>query len=95
MPEISALERLDPAGTATPSALARAEQITPQAMGATPSALARRGLVEHHPDTEDGRLTVMSLTEADRRFVGDKRSARTEQLAKALSGGFTRRNCRS
>lgn len=90
MPEMSALARLDRAGSATPSVLARAEQITPQAMGATLSALARRGLVEGQPDPADGRRTVMSLTGAGRQIVHSKRSARTEQLAKALSDGFTR-----
>jgi DNA-binding MarR family transcriptional regulator len=89
LPEISALARLDRAGSATPGALARAEQITPQAMGATLAALAQRGLVKRHPDPEDGRRAVMSLTEAGRRAVHSKRSARTQQLAKALSGGFT------
>jgi DNA-binding MarR family transcriptional regulator len=89
LPEISALERLDRADSATPSRLARAEQITPQAMGVTLSGLEQRGLVERHPDPEDGRRAVMSLTEAGRRFVHNKRSARTEQLAKALQDGFT------
>jgi DNA-binding MarR family transcriptional regulator len=90
LPEISALERLDRAGSATPSRLARAEQISPQAMGVTLSALEQRGLVERHPDPADGRRAVMSLTGAGRRFVHRKRSARTEQLAKALQDGFTR-----
>jgi DNA-binding MarR family transcriptional regulator len=89
LPEISALERLDRAGSAIPSRLARAEEITPQAMGVTLSGLEQRGLVERHPDPEDGRRAVMSLTEAGRRFVHNKRSARTEQLAKALQDGFT------
>jgi DNA-binding MarR family transcriptional regulator len=86
---MSALARLDRAGSTTPSALARAEQITPQAIGATLSALEQRGLVERRPDPADGRRAVMSLTEAGRRVVHSKRSARTEQLATALSGGFT------
>jgi DNA-binding MarR family transcriptional regulator len=90
LPEISALERLDRAGSATSSRLARAEQISPQAMGVTLSALEQRGLVERQPDPADGRQAVMSLTEAGRRFVHNKRSARTEQLAKALHDGFSR-----
>jgi len=88
-PEISALERLDRAGSATPGRLAAAEQITPQGMGGTLGELVRRGLVERHPDPADGRRVVMSLTEAGRRFVRNKRTARTEQLAKALSDRFT------
>jgi DNA-binding MarR family transcriptional regulator len=90
LPEISALDRLDRAGSAVPSALARAEQITPQAMGATLAALEERGLAERRADPADGRRAVMSLTEAGRRVVRNKRSARTEQLAKALHDGFTR-----
>jgi DNA-binding MarR family transcriptional regulator len=88
-PEISALERLDRAGSATPGRLAAAEQITPQAMGATLGELTRRGLAERRSDPADGRRVVVSLTEAGRRFVRNKRNARTEQLAKALSDRFT------
>lgn len=88
-PEMSALSRLDAGGPATPSALARAEQITPQGMGATLNRLVRRGLVARHPDPEDGRRTLMSLTEDGERVVRTKRSARTQQLAVILSAGFT------
>ena len=93
-PEISALERLDRAGSATPGRLAAAEQISPQGMGGTLGELVRRGLVERHPDPADGRRVVMSLTEAGRRFVRNKRTARSEQLAKALADRFTREELR-
>jgi DNA-binding MarR family transcriptional regulator len=89
LPELSALSRLDRAGSATPSELARAEQISPQAMGVTLGTLAGRGLVERRADPSDGRRAVMSVTEAGRRVVRDKRAARTDQLAKALRDGFT------
>jgi DNA-binding MarR family transcriptional regulator len=82
LPERSALARLDRGGPATPSALARLEQITPQGMGA-------RGLVERRPDPGDGRRAVMSLTEAGRQALQDRRNARTEQIAEALAAGFT------
>jgi len=39
LPEMSALSRLERAGSATTSDLARVDQITPQAMGATLAAL--------------------------------------------------------
>jgi DNA-binding MarR family transcriptional regulator len=90
MPETSALSRLDRGGPATPSELARAEQITPQGMGATLNELARRGLVERRPDPNDGRRVFMSLTEAGRELVHSKRTARMRQLAQALADGFTR-----
>ena len=89
LPESSALVRLDRGGPATPSALAALEQISPQSMGATLAALEARGLVERHPDPQDGRRSVMSVTDAGRQMLGDKRNARSEQLAVALSAGFT------
>jgi DNA-binding MarR family transcriptional regulator len=58
-------------------------------MGATLGELTRRGLAERRSDPADGRRVVVSLTEAGRRFVRNKRTARTEQLAKALSDRFT------
>jgi DNA-binding MarR family transcriptional regulator len=89
LPESSALVRLDRGGPATASALARQEQISPQSMGATLAALETRGLVERHPDPDDGRRIVLSVTEAGLQVLGDKRTARVEQLARALSDGFT------
>jgi DNA-binding MarR family transcriptional regulator len=89
LPEFSALARLDRGGAVTPGELAKAEQISPQAMGTTLGGLERQGLVARQPDPGDGRRVVMSLTEAGRRAVRDKRAVRTAQLAKALSGGFT------
>ena len=89
LPETSALARLDRGGPATPGALAKQEQISPQSMGATLGALAARGLVERRPDPQDGRRAVMSVSEAGRQVLHSKRSARTQQLARALSDGFT------
>jgi DNA-binding MarR family transcriptional regulator len=90
LPEMSALLRLDRGGPTTPSALARAEQITRQGMGATLNGLARRGLVERHPDPQDGRRTLMMLTDIGRQVVRSERSSRTRQLGKVLSDRFTR-----
>jgi DNA-binding MarR family transcriptional regulator len=89
LPESAALTRLNRGGPATSSALAKQEQISAQSMGATLAALEARGLVERHPDPDDGRRVVLSITEAGQGLLRDKRNARTEQLAKALSAGFT------
>ncbi len=89
VPETSALARLDRNGPATSSELARTEQISPQSMGATLSALEARGLVARDPDARDGRRVVLSVTEAGRQLLRDKRDARTEHLARALAAGFT------
>ena len=90
LPESSALARLDRGGPATPTALAKLEQISPQSMGATLGALEARGLVERRPDPEDGRQVVISATEAGLQALRNRRNARTEHLAQALSTGFTR-----
>ena len=90
LPERSALARLDRGGPAIPSALARREQISPQGMGATLAGLEARRLVERRSDPADRRRVVMSLTEAGRRALQDKRNATAERLAKALSADFSR-----
>ena len=90
MPERTALSALDRSGPATSSALAREVQITAQAMGATLSALRARGLVERRPDPDDGRRVVLTVTAAGVQALQDKRNARTELIARALtSGAFT------
>src|ERR1700746_1340654 len=89
LPESSALARLDRTGPATPGALAKVEQISPQSMGATLAALEARGLIARQADPGDGRRVVLSVTEAGLELLRNKRGARTEQLAQALSAGFT------
>jgi DNA-binding MarR family transcriptional regulator len=89
LPESSALARLDRGGPTSATALARREQISPQSMGATLSTLEERGLVERRPDPGDGRRAVISLTRAGLQALRDKRNARTQQMARALSAGFT------
>ena len=87
--ESSALGRLERSGPATSSDLARLDRISPQSMGVTVAALLERGLIERSRDPEDGRRIVLSITEAGRRMVHDKRGARTEQIATALRNGFS------
>jgi DNA-binding MarR family transcriptional regulator len=88
-PEYSALSRLDRNGPTTTTAMARAEQITTQSMGATLSSLESRGYLVRRLDPSDGRKSILLLTSAGRRALRSKRDARTLQLAKALSAGFT------
>jgi DNA-binding MarR family transcriptional regulator len=85
-PEVAALARLERGGPASSAELARAEQISPQSMGATLSVLERRGLVARRADPADGRRVVMSVTGAGRTVVGKRRDARVEQIAAALDG---------
>jgi DNA-binding MarR family transcriptional regulator len=87
--ESSALSRLERLGPATSSDLARIERISPQSMGVTVAALLDRGLIERSRDPQDGRRIVLSVSDAGRRTVRDKRGARTELIAAALRDGFT------
>ena len=89
LPEAAALTRLGRGGPATPSALARQEQISPQSMGATIAALEARGLVERRPDPADGRRAVIHVTGHGQQKLTDKRNARIEQFARALSASFS------
>jgi DNA-binding MarR family transcriptional regulator len=87
MPERTALSQLERSGPTTSSALAREAQITAQAMGATLNALRARGLVERSPDPDDGRRAVLTVTDAGRQALRNKRNARAELIAQALTGG--------
>jgi DNA-binding MarR family transcriptional regulator len=88
--ESAALARLDRGGPATAAELARAEQISPQSMGATLSALQERGLIAKTPDPDDGRRMILSITPSGLELLRHRRNLRTEELARALSHGFTR-----
>ena len=88
-PETAVLSRLDRNGPGTTAALARWEQITPQAMGATVAALEARELIGRAPDPDDGRRSILTLTEAGERALRAGRNALTDQMAAALFGGFT------
>src|SRR6202050_3986191 len=88
LPESSALRRLERGGPATVTALAKAEQISVQSIGATLSALEARGLVKRQSDPADGRRAVMSVTEAGLSALSDKRNARIAPLARALAAGL-------
>jgi DNA-binding MarR family transcriptional regulator len=86
IPETAALARLDRDGPATSAELARREQISPQSMGATLSALQERGLIARSADPQDGRRVVLTLTGSGRRTLRDRRRERVEQLAHGLTG---------
>ena len=66
------------------SALARAEGMRPQSMGAIVSPLEAAGLVSGAPDPNDGRQTILSLTEACRKWIGAARAARRDWLTRTI-----------
>ena len=87
--ESSALRTLDRGGPAASSDLAKQDRISPQSMGATLATLEQRGLIERHRDPADGRRIMLSISDAGRQVVNDRRGARTELFATALRAAFT------
>ena len=87
--EASVLSRLDIRGPATPSELAAEERVRPQAMSTTLAGLEARGLVTRAGDPADGRRVLMSVTEAGRQLLVDRRGVKAARMARALATGFT------
>jgi len=85
----SVLLRLERDGPATGSALARAEAMRPQSMGAIIAALETAGYVVGAPDPSDGRQTIISLTDHFRNWVSAARAARQDWLLRTLQARLT------
>jgi DNA-binding MarR family transcriptional regulator len=88
-PQLTALSRIDRLGPVTTAELARREQITPQAMGATIASLEQRGLVTRGVDVSDGRRSILSLAPSGRDALHSGRSALSDKIAAALAESFT------
>jgi len=76
--------RLESEGSATTSALARAEGMRPQSMGAVVAALEAAGLIAGTPAPADGRQTILALTDPCRDWLAQRRAARQDWLARTL-----------
>ena len=85
----SVLLRLERNGPTTGSALARAEAMRPQSMGAIIAALETAGYVAGAPDPSDGRQTIISLTDHFRDWVSAARAARQDWLLRTLQARLT------
>jgi DNA-binding MarR family transcriptional regulator len=82
--QVVALGRLYRDGPATLSALARAENMRSQSMGAIIAPMEEAGLVVGSPDPADGRQTILSLTRKARALVQDTRLAREDWLFRVI-----------
>ena len=89
--QISVIQRLERDGPTTVTALAQAEGVRPQSMGATVAVLREAGLVEGTPDPNDGRQTVLSLSASFRAAVKAGRAARHDWLLRAIQTRFSPR----
>ena len=83
-PQVAVLGHLQRDGPATVTALAKAEGVRPQSMGATVATLEESGFVQSEPDPEDGRQKLYSLTERCADWIGKTRAAREDWLFRAI-----------
>lgn len=82
--QVSVILRLEREGAATVSSLARAEGVRPQSMGTTIAPLESAGLVSGAPDPNDGRQTILSLTDGCRKWIAEGRAARQDWLTRTI-----------
>lgn len=78
------LYRLATEGPDTPAALARAERVRPQSMGATLGALEEQGLVGRSAHPTDGRQVVMEATAAGLTLLAEIRTAKESWLLETV-----------
>ena len=88
-PQLTALSRLDRQGSMTTAELARREQISPQAMGATIASLEKLGLVARSADAADGRMSILGLTPEGLAAVHSGRNAVVDRIVAVLEESFT------
>ncbi|AEW98576.1 MarR family winged helix-turn-helix transcriptional regulator [Streptantibioticus cattleyicolor] len=82
--QASVLSLVDRHGPATTAALAKAERMRPQSMGATIMALEEAGLVERTADPSDGRQSLIQLSDKGRHHLKEVRRTREGWLVEAL-----------
>jgi DNA-binding MarR family transcriptional regulator len=81
----SALLRLETGGPQTISQLARAEGTRSQSMGAIVASLEAQGLADRTADSRDGRQSIITVSDAGRRALGEARAAKQDWLAGRLT----------
>ena len=89
IPQLTALSRLARLGPMTTATLARREQISPQAMGATIASLEKLGLVARSADAADGRMSILGLTPEGLAAVHSGRNAVVDRIVAVLDESFT------
>ena len=103
VPQLGALSRLDRRGPATTAQLARWQQITPQAMGATHAELAKRGTTPCIPPPRNRRVqlrdklphatdvpgAILHLPPPARAGGGEGRGSIVDRVAGVLAEQFT------
>ena len=87
--QAAVLTRLHKEGPSSASALASAEAVSHQAIGAILAVLEKRGFIQRSPDPTDGRRQLISLTDAGVAHAENHIWAREEWLSRGLQDGLT------
>jgi DNA-binding MarR family transcriptional regulator len=87
--QTSVLLRLKREGASSTTVLAMVEGVRPQSMTATLNDLDGQGLIERQPDPEDGRRSIITLSQAGQDRVGNDRQGRQDWLATSMEARFT------
>jgi len=87
--QLAMLSRLERVGPSTVTAIARAEGMRPQSMGATIREFEAARLVTGTPDPNDGRQTLWQITPVARELVKEERMARQDWLLTAIQQNFS------
>jgi DNA-binding MarR family transcriptional regulator len=82
--QTAVLRHLSQVGPMTVTALAQAEGVRPQSMGATVSTLQTAGFVSGAPHPSDRRQTILSLTPAFREKLAAGRAVHEDWLFRAI-----------
>lgn len=85
MTAASTLARLEREGPVRLTALAAAEGITQPSMTQLVQRLERQGLVGRVNDPEDGRVTLVGVTDSGRELIAERRRTRRARLAELLA----------
>jgi DNA-binding MarR family transcriptional regulator len=84
--KVAVLSHLARVGASTPSRISRDERQQPQSLTKVFAALEADGLIDRHPDTVDGRQSVLALTEPGRAALAADMALRDRWLTDAISG---------
>lgn len=87
--QVSVLVRLERDGPCTPGALAAAESMRAQSMGAIVESLVALGLVTRSADEHDRRRVVVSLSALGRASLTGVRQNKARRLSAAINSELT------
>jgi DNA-binding MarR family transcriptional regulator len=87
--ELAVLGHLNRRGAMTPGDLAAAERVQPQSLTRTLAALESGQLISRRPDPDDGRRSLLVMTESGAAALRSEMTERDVWLAAAMSSSLT------